>query len=38
MPAAQLSAQTIGQILKGGQHLCHEAVMAIAVVHTIDLS
>lgn len=36
MPVAQLSAQTIGQILKGGQDVCHEAGIVIAGGHTID--
>ncbi len=36
MPVAQLSAQTIGLILKGGQDVCHEAGIVIAGGHTID--
>ncbi len=36
MPVGQLSAQTIGQILKGGQDVCHQAGIVIAGGHTID--
>jgi selenide,water dikinase len=36
MPVGQLSTQTIGQILKGGQDVCHEAGIVIAGGHTID--
>jgi selenide,water dikinase len=36
MPVATLDAHTIGQILKGGQDVCHQAGIVVAGGHTID--
>ena len=36
MPIAQLSVETIGQIVRGGESICREAGIPIAGGHTID--